>query len=71
MTQFFHEVRQPMTAISNFSAAARLLLEQKLIESSPISVEEISKLIVWIEQINSQSKRVIEIVNQQEKKQLS
>ncbi|MDZ4850479.1 MAG: hypothetical protein SGI77_14435 [Pirellulaceae bacterium] len=48
-----HEIRQPLTAISNFAGASRLLLEQKSTGSNELTAEDLATLMRWLEQITS------------------
>jgi C4-dicarboxylate-specific signal transduction histidine kinase len=64
MSNFFHDINQPLTAISNYASAARILLLK--CRSSPLSStdEEISKIVGWLEQISAQAKVASQIAHE-------
>ena len=63
---FVHEISQPVTAISNFATAARMLLEVKAETSTTLTAEERAKLILWMDQISRQTTRIAELIHEKE-----
>ncbi len=61
---FLHEISQPLTAISNFAAATRILAEQKTATSSTFTSEEMAKVILWMEQISQQTSRINDLLRE-------
>lgn len=67
MSKWVHAVNQPLTAISNYAAAAQSLLSEHLRLSAPISEADTRRIIQWLDEISAQSIRVAELVGEQDK----
>jgi C4-dicarboxylate-specific signal transduction histidine kinase len=66
MPNFVHEVNQPLTAISNYAAAARICLLKWRATPLSQSEQEIDMVVGWMEQIAEQAKLASQMVRKHE-----
>jgi phosphoglycerate-specific signal transduction histidine kinase len=67
MSEWLHEVKQPLTAINNYASAAQTLLSEQLRLTKPISEADARRIIHWLDEISNQANRIVTIVEERDK----